>query len=142
MKKILAIALAVMMIGTMTVFAVGTEEVAETFGRMAHGFGMGGEGGMLQNSELSDEEMIAFHEERLAEFVASGRITQEAADAKLAQIKEGIASGICEDPERLLVKQQLGERLQNGEGYKGGQENGRGNRGAGQQMMQKGLGSL
>jgi len=111
MKKIIAIALALMMIGTISVFAVGTEGVTQGFDRVMNGFGFGGqnriEGGMLQNTNLTQDENIDFQTERLQDLVISGRITQEEADERLEQMKENIANGNYDDSERLLMQQNF-----------------------------------
>jgi hypothetical protein len=145
MKRILSIALAIMLIGTMTVFAVGTEEVSQSLGRMANGFGFGGQGYaqecMVQNTELSTEEIIAIHKDRLQVFVDSGRLSQEDADARLEQMKENLADGVCDESERMLIQQKLEQKLQNGEGYGGNQGNRKGNseEGLGNRGIAKGL---
>lgn len=131
MKKIIAIVLAVMLIGTMTVFAVGTEGVTQELGRMANGFGFGGQGGMLQNTDLTQDEIIKLQTERFEALVASGRLTQEDADTRLEQIKGNIADGVCDDSERLLMQQklQVQQKLQDGSGFGKMQGNGQGRAG-------------
>ncbi len=139
-----------MLLGTMTVFAMGPNELAQKFGFKADycwdqetytQFNISEEEMQAAREEgltlrelalekgLEDEfyeGLVARHEARIGYMVERGQITIELAEDRLAQIKERIASGLCEEPiqqrvmqnESLQNKQNLNEARQNRMGNK------------------------
>lgn len=140
MKKVIAISLlAVLLIATsLTTFAASYDSPADilsaltnrsvenlvqertttqkTYGELAIAAGV---------SEQFRAEMLKMKEERLQERVANKTMTQEQADAIMAQIKERQATcdGTCDEPQRLMQQQGAGGAqagLGNGAGNGGG----------------------
>ncbi len=91
-----------------------------TYGAMASAAGV---------LEQFQEKMLALKEQRLAQRVANQTMTQEQADAVLAQIKERQATcdGTCDEPQRLMQQQNpnrgQGNGLQQGNGMRYGGAN-------------------
>jgi hypothetical protein len=151
MKKILSIALVVVILGGVTAFAVGPNE---------NGVGLGNENGfgpnqfnfseaLMEKFEISQEEydaareegktikdlvddeefydvILAQHELKLGEMVEAGRITQEEADEALAVLKVDYDDGTCSEV-GMNIRENYGQRnLGEGFGEKSGAGQGTG----------------
>ena len=158
MKKILSIALVVVILGGVTAFAVGPNENGVGLGN-GNGFGpnqfnfseaLMAEFGISQDEydaaredgktikDLVDDEefydvMLAQHELRLGEMVEAGRITQEQAQEALGKLEADYADGTCSEV-GMNIGENYGQRNQ-GEGF--GEKPGAG---LGQQNASKGNG--
>src|SRR6056297_2688212 len=158
MKKILSIALVVVILGSVTAFAVGPNENGVGLGN-GNGFGpnqfnfseaLMEEFGISQTEydtareegktlkDLVDEDdfydvMLEQHELRLGEIVEAGRITQEDADEALSALESDFADGTCSGV-GMNIGENYGQRNQ-GEGF--GEKAGAGQ---GQQNAAKGNG--
>ena len=159
MKKVLAVALVVVILGSVTAFAVGPNENGVGLGN-GNGFGPNQfnfsetlmdqfgisqeaydaakeEGKTLKDLVEDDEEfydvMLTQHELRLSEMVETGRITQEEADEAIATLEEDFADGTCSGV-GMNIGENFGQRNQ-GEGF--GEKAGAGQ---GQQNAAKGNG--
>src|SRR6056297_2866792 len=120
MKKILSIALVVVILGSITAFAVGpnengvglgngngfgpnqfnfSEALMDKFGISQEEYDTAREEGKTLKDLVDDEEfydvMLAQHELRLVEMVESGRITKEEADEVLATLEADFEDGTC-----------------------------------------------
>ncbi|MDW7668975.1 MAG: hypothetical protein SCJ93_09135 [Bacillota bacterium] len=153
MKKILSIALVVVILGSITAFAVGPNENGVGLGN-GNGFGpnqfnfsealmeefditqaeydAAREEGKTLKDLVDDEDfydvMLAQHELRLGEMVEAGRITQEQAQEALGKLEADFADGTCSGV-GMNIGENYGQRNQS-EGF--GQQNGaRGNGQAG-----------
>jgi hypothetical protein len=159
MKKILSIALVVVILGSVTAFAVGPNENSEGLGN-GNGFGPNqfnfsealmeefgisqeaydtarDEGKTIKDLVENDEEfydvMLAQHELRLGEMVEAGRMTQEQAQESLGALEADFADGTCSGV-GMNIGENYGQRNQ-GEGF--GEKSGAG---VGQQNAAKGNG--
>jgi len=158
MKKILSIALVVVILGSITAFAVGPNENGVGLGN-GNGFGpnqfnfseaLMEEFGISQEEydaareegktlkDLVDEDdfydvMLEQHKLKLEEMVGDGRITQEEADEALATLEVDFADENCSEV-GMNIGEKFGQRNQ-GEGF--GEKAGEGQ---GQQNGTKGNG--
>jgi hypothetical protein len=159
MKKILSIALVVVILGSVTAFAVGPNENSEGLGN-GNGFGPNqfnfsealmeefgisqeaydtarDEGKTIKDLVENDEEfydvMLAQHELRLGEMVEAGRMTQEQAQESLGALEADFSDGTCSGV-GMNIGENYGQRNQ-GEGF--GEKSGAG---VGQQNAAKGNG--
>jgi len=169
MKKILSIALVVVILGSVTAFAVGPNENGVGLGN-GNGFGpnqfnfseaLMEEFGISQTEydtareegktlkDLVDEDdfydvMLEQHGLKLDEMVEAGRITQEEADEALAVMKADYDDGTCSEV-GMNIGENYGQRNQ-GEGFgeKAGEGQGQQNavKGKGQAGQGQGTGGL
>jgi len=159
MKKILSIALVVVILGSVTAFAVGpnengvglgngngfgpnqfnfSEALMEEFGISQEEYDAARDKGETVKDLVGDDEkfydvMLAQHELRLGEMVEAGRITQEQEDEALATLGEDYEDGNCSGV-GMNIGENYGQRNQ-GEGF--GEKSGEGQ---GQQNAARGNG--
>ncbi len=159
MKKILSIALVVVILGSITAFAVGpnengvglgngngfgpnqfnfSEALMEKFGISQEKYDAAREDGktmkdLVENDEEFYDVMLAQHELRLGEMVEAGRITQEQAQEALGKLESDFSDGTCSGV-GMNIGENYGQRNQ-GEGF--GEKSGAG---VGQQNAAKGNG--
>jgi len=147
MKKILSIALVVVILGSVTAFAVGPNENSEGLGN-GNGFGPNqfnfsealmeefgisqeaydaarDEGKTIKDLVENDQEfydvMLEQHEDRLFEMVAAGRITDTEAQEALETLAEDYEDGTCSEV-GMNIGENFGQRSESeGFGEKAGQ---------------------
>jgi len=158
MKKILSIALVVVILGSITAFAVGPNENGVGLGN-GNGFGpnqFNFSEALMEKFEISQEAydeareegktlkdlvdeddfyfvMLEQHKLKLEEMVGAGRITQEEADEALGKLEADFEDGTCSGV-GMNIGENFGQRNQ-GEGF--GEKAGAGQ---GQQNAAKGNG--
>ena len=98
MKKTILIVLALMLLASITAFAV----------EAPNGFGKG-----VCDGECDLASAFERHEARLEMLVERGLLTQEAAELKLAEIKESLEQGICVGPQQMMMQRQSNQKLLN-----------------------------